>query len=77
MPGSGGLDLALEAAHGQALRQLGRQYFDRDFPLEPYILGLEDVTHPAAAQLALEAIGVAECVLKLCAKVGGQMDLRT
>jgi hypothetical protein len=71
----GGLDLALEAAHRQSLGELGREYFDRDFPLEPHILGLEDATHSAAAQLALEAICVAECVLKLRPKVGGQVDL--
>ena len=58
-------DLALEALDADALRELGRQHLDDDLPLEPRLFGDEDAAHAAAAELALEAVGVAEGVLEL------------
>ena len=39
---------------------LGREHLDDDLPAEPRLLGEEDAAHPAAAELALDAVGVAD-----------------
>jgi hypothetical protein len=71
----GRLDLALEAAHRQSLRQLGRQNLDGDFTLEAELLGFEDAAHAAAPELALEAVSVAESFLELCPEIRSQWGL--
>ena len=52
------------------LRQLGREHLHDDLPLEPQFLGDEDAAHAAAAELALEAVGVTEGFLELAPQVG-------
>ena len=51
-------DLALESLGAHARGQLGRQHFHHNLPAEPHFLGEEDTTHTAAAELALDAVGV-------------------
>jgi hypothetical protein len=53
-----------------ALGQLGGEHFDDDFPSKRGIFGDEHARHPAAAELPLDDIGVAECVLELVLDVG-------
>jgi hypothetical protein len=60
-----GADLALEAFRAEALRKVGRKDFDNDLPLEPLLFGHEHSAHAAAAEFALQAIGVTEGVLEL------------
>ena len=58
-------DLALEPLGAEPLREVGREHFHDDLALEPLLVGDEDAAHPAAAELALEAVGVAERFLEL------------
>ncbi len=58
-------DLALEPLGAEPLREVGREHLHDDLALEPLLLGDEDAAHAAAAELALEAVGVAERLLEL------------
>ena len=53
-------DLALEALDVHRGAGLGRQHLDHDLAAEPDLFGEEDATHPAAAQLPQDAVGVPE-----------------
>src|SRR5690606_40416748 len=57
-------DLALEPVHVHRGRHLGREDLDDHLPADPHLLGEEDVAHPAAAELALDAVLVAEVALE-------------
>ena len=61
----GELDLAAEAVDVDAGGELGREHLDHDLPARAPFLGQEDAAHPAAAELALEAVRAAERVLQL------------
>lgn len=52
-------DLPLEPVHAHAGRHLRWEHLDDDLPAESGLLGEEDVAHPAPAELALDAVGVA------------------
>ena len=53
-------------------REIGREDLHHDFALEAQFLGDEHPPHAAAAELALEAVGVAERCLELGSQVYGQ-----
>ena len=65
----GELDLALEAVDVDALRQFGRQDLDDDLARPSAFFGDEDARHPAAAELALDGVGRAECGLQIRAEI--------
>ena len=69
------LDLAPEALDVDAGGQLGRQDLDDHLPAERGLLGDEHTAHAAAAELALEAVGIAESLLQLPQKVGQGLSL--
>ena len=54
------LDLLLEARGAHFARELRRQHLDHDLPIERPLGRHEQPAHPAAAQLALEHVRVAE-----------------
>src|ERR1043165_9507024 len=56
----GELDLALEALDADTGGHLRRQHLDDDLAAQAGLLGEEDPAHPAAAQLLLDAVGIAE-----------------
>jgi hypothetical protein len=58
-------NLALEPLGTQPFGEFRREHFHDNLPLEPQLFGDEHPTHAAAAQLALEAIGIAERELQL------------
>ena len=60
------LDLLLEARRAHLARQLGRQHLDDDLPVQRSLRRDEQPAHPAAAQLTLEHVRVAERRLELC-----------
>src|SRR6266487_2186187 len=70
-------NLALEALHVHAGRELGREDFDDDFPPQCRLLGHENTRHSAAAELALERIGGAERSLQFGAKVHARIPTET
>ncbi len=55
----GQADLALEPLGADTRGHLGGQHFHHYLPAEPHFLGEEDAAHAAAAELALDAEGVA------------------
>jgi hypothetical protein len=63
------LDLALESIGRNTGAELRRQQLHDDPAAEACFLGEQDTRHAAAAQLALDRVGVAECRLQLCAKI--------
>jgi hypothetical protein len=65
------LDLAPEALDVDPGGQLRREDLDHDLPLERPLGGDEDAAHPAARELLLEVVGVAEGGLELLAEVVG------
>ena len=65
-------DLALEPFGAQPLRQIRREHLHDDLALESQLLGDEDAAHAAAAELALQAVGVAEGFLELGPQLGAQ-----
>ena len=65
------LDLAAEPVDADARRQLGQQHLDHDVPAQRGLDRQEDPRHPAAAELALEAVGLAQRLLELLTKIGG------
>ncbi len=67
----GELGLLPEPLHAHAGGQLGREYLHHDPPAEPGFLGDEDARHAAAAQLPLDAVGVAERRLQPFAQLSG------
>jgi hypothetical protein len=64
----GGRDLALEPFARHASREVGREDLEDDLPVEGRLGGEEDPRHPAAAELPLDAIGLAQRLLELCAQ---------
>ncbi len=53
----GELDLALESLGAHTSGQLGRQHLHHHATAEAHLLGEEDATHAAAAELAFDAVG--------------------
>ena len=72
LQGGGGPDFALEPVHAQSLRQFRRQHLDDDLAAEAQFFREEDAAHAAPAELALQAVCVAERLLKLGLQVGSQ-----
>ena len=66
----GELDLATEPVRIDPCCELGRKDFDDDLAIEVGLGCNEDARHSRAAELAVNAIGVAEYLLKLALKVG-------
>ncbi len=62
-------DFALEPVYGQLPRHLGGQDLDDDLPAERALRGDEDAGHAAAAELALDGVGVTHGLLELFAEV--------
>jgi hypothetical protein len=56
----GELDLAAEPLGVDPGRELRRQDLYDDAPAELPLFGHEDATHPPAAELSLELVGIAE-----------------
>ena len=56
-------DLALEALHRHAARQLRREHLEDHAPVERRLRGEEDARHPAAAQFAVYAVALAQRLL--------------
>ena len=48
------------SVHAYAGRELRREQLDHDLPAEAGLLGDEDATHGAAAQLALEHVAIGQ-----------------
>ncbi len=67
----GEVDLAAEPLDAHPGRQLGQQYLDDDPALERRLQRQEDAGHPAAAELALDPVGIAERALKLVPEIHG------
>jgi hypothetical protein len=57
----GDLDLAEEALAAQRGGQLGLEHLEGDAPTVLEVLGEEDDRHAALAELALDAVAVADC----------------
>ena len=55
-------DLALESLGADPVRQIGRQHLHHHLALEAQLLGDEHPAHAAAAEFALQAVGVTERV---------------
>ena len=70
------LDLAAEPVDAHARRELGQQHLDDDVPAQRRLDRQEDPRHPAAAELALEAVGLAQRLLELFPKLGGHETRR-
>jgi hypothetical protein len=70
---SGEQYLALEALDIDTGGEIWREHFDDDATPERALLREEDATHPAAAKLSFQEIGVAQSGLKLIAKIGLQV----
>ena len=66
---SGQRDLALEPVDGHLPRQLGGQHLDNDLPAERALRGDKHAGHAAAAELALDGVGVTHGLLELFAEV--------
>ena len=71
----GGPDFPVEPFDAQPLRELGREDLHDDGAFERDVVRKEDPAHATAAELALEAVRRAQCVLELVAKVGVQEAL--
>ncbi len=69
----GELDLPLEPLLIHLGGHLGRQHLDDHLARESDLLGEEDATHPAAAQLALDAVGVTQGGGEAGFEVGGHL----
>ena len=65
----GNLDLALESPALDRGGRRGRQDLDHHLAGEPRFLGEEDAAHPAAAELTLDLVAVAEHRLQAVAEV--------
>jgi len=65
----GELNLAAEPLGVHPGRHLRGQHFHHHLPPELTLLGEEDTTHPAAAELVFDAVGVAEGILQTSPKV--------
>ena len=68
------LDLAMKAVEADAARQVGREELDDDLSIEASLGREEDVTHPAATELALDVVLGAERGLEAVAKLGHGWD---
>jgi hypothetical protein len=53
------LDFTLEPLCGQAGRYFAREHLHNDLASEPDLFGNKNTRHSAAAQLALEVVGIA------------------
>jgi len=53
------LDLSAEAVHRDACGEVREEDLDHDFTAEGALLGDEHAGHAAAAELALDSVGVA------------------
>ena len=62
-------DLALEPFYGHLSRHLGGQDLDNDLPAERALCGDKDAGHAAAAELALDGVGVTHGLLEFVAEV--------
>ena len=60
LEGGGDLDLAEEPVAAEDGRQLGLEHLDGDAAVVLQVLGEKDDRHPALAELALDAVAVAE-----------------
>ena len=58
-------DLALEALDGERAAASGREHLDHHLAAERGLAGDEDARHPAAAELAVQGVGVAERLLEI------------
>jgi len=67
--------LARETLGTQAFGELRRQHLHDDAPAQRHLLGHEDARHPAAAELALNAVLAAQALGQAVAEVvrGGQV----
>lgn len=66
-------NFAGEAFSAQAFGQIGRQYLHDDVAPQRHISRYEYTGHPAAAQLAVQGVGCAECGLKFVAQGVGHI----
>ena len=65
----GELNLAPEPLDVDGRRQIRRQHFYDYFATERNLLGDEDARHSAAAELALEHVAIAECLLQFLSEI--------
>ncbi len=65
----GKANLALEPLRAHPGRQLGWQHLHHHLPAEPHFVGEEHAAHAAAAQLALDAVGVSQRRLQAFSKL--------
>src|SRR5258705_10196627 len=65
------LDLSAEPVRADAGARLVGQDLDDDVAVEPLVVRDEHARHPAAAQLAVHAVGVAEGLLEGVGEGGG------
>jgi hypothetical protein len=68
------LDLAMEPVEAHATGQVRWKELDDDLAVQAPLGGQEDVTHPAATELALDGVGVAEGGLESLAEIGHGWD---
>ena len=65
-------DLALEPIDGDLARHVGGQHLDHHLPAKRMLRGNEHAGHAAAAELALDGVGVAQRELELFGKIHGR-----
>jgi hypothetical protein len=68
---SGQMDLAAEPLDAHPGRQLRQQHLDDHLPLQRRLQRQEDARHPPAAELALDAVDLAQRSLQLLLEIGG------